>query len=380
MPAPSSLRRGRGRPVPAPTRHVRRHHETPHCHTSPSSSPPRSHCTWRTTASSSLSRAPRPAHHLAGGIVPIAALAVAAALLPRVRAGLRGALTLLIGFAGVMVGSEAAYFTAIGHASGDDWTGLLALLAGRRDARARRPRPLALAPPRRQRRPPPRPPPRRPRRHRVARGLPRGDAVRDRLRHDPHRLARTSPRSTSAGPFQDVTVPSADGVELSGWYVPSRNRAAVVIVAMGRTSPGPHARMLARNGYGVLVIDPRGWGAATATRTRSPGPARRTSAARSNGSPPGPRSTPARVGGLGLSVGGEMMIQAAAETDAPGGGRLRGRRRALRARVPERRVRRRLARPAAVPGAHRVGGAVRQRHPAPRPGGSGRRGRPSPCS
>ena len=61
-------------------------------------------------------------------------------------------------------------------------------------------------------------------------------------------------------PFQDVTVPSADGVELSGWYVPSRNRAAVVIIAMGRTSPGPHARMLARNGYGVLVIDPRGWG------------------------------------------------------------------------------------------------------------------------
>ena len=57
-------------------------------------------------------------------------------------------------------------------------------------------------------------------------------------------------------PFQDVTVPSADGVELSGWYVPSRNRAAVVIIAMGRTSPGPHARMLARNGYGVLVDRP----------------------------------------------------------------------------------------------------------------------------
>jgi hypothetical protein len=68
--------------------------------------------------------------HLAGGLIPIAGLALAAALLPRVRAGLRGALTMLIGFVGVMVGSEAAYFTATGHASGDDWTGLLALVAG----------------------------------------------------------------------------------------------------------------------------------------------------------------------------------------------------------------------------------------------------------
>jgi dienelactone hydrolase len=251
--------------------------------------------------------------HLAGGMVPVAALAAAAGLLPRVRAGLRGALTLLIGFSGVMVGSEAAYFTATGHASGDDWTGLLALVAGAamlalggRDLwRSRR---RGGSPLRRNGR----------RLAVLVASVLVGYLVLFQFAigyGTTHIASPEVPEVDLGRPFQDVTVPSADGVELSGWYVPSRNRAAVVIVAMGRTSPGPHARMLASNGYGVLVIDPRGWGRSHGdpnafgwAGSKDVRGAVEWIAAR-------PEVDPGRVGGLGLSVGGEMMIQAAAESD-----------------------------------------------------------------
>lgn len=252
--------------------------------------------------------------HLAGGIVPIAALAAAAALLPRVRAGLRGALTLLIGLTGVVVGSEAAYFVTIGHGSGDDWTGLLALVAGvamlaigARDLwRSRRREPGAI---------------RRTGRRLAILG---GAAVVGYLVLFPfamgygttHIASPEVPEVDLGRPFQDVTVPSADGVELSGWYVPSRNRAAVVIVAMGRTSPGPHARMLARNGYGVLVIDPRGWGRSQGDPNAFGWAGSKDVRGAVDWVAARPEVDPGRVGGLGLSVGGEMMIQAAAETDA----------------------------------------------------------------
>ena len=46
---------------------------------------------------------------------------------------------------------------------------------------------------------------------------------------------------------------------LKGWYVPSRNGAAVISFP-GRKGPQKPARMLARHGYGVLVFDRRGEG------------------------------------------------------------------------------------------------------------------------
>ncbi len=253
------------------------------------------------------------ADHLAGGIVPVAALGLIAALLPRVRAGLRGALTLLLGFAGLVAGSEAAYFVAIGEGGGDDWTGLLALAAG-----------LLLA------------------------VLGARDLWRSRRRGGPR--ARTAARRAAilvatvvvaflvlyplavgygathiaspdvpdvdlGLPSQDVTVPSRDGTALSAWWVPSRNRSAVVVLAMGRRSPGPHARMLADHGFGVLVLDPRGFGRSEGdpnafgwSWTRDVHGAVDWLAAQ-------PGVDPSRITGLGLSVGGEVMIQAAAESD-----------------------------------------------------------------
>jgi uncharacterized protein len=64
-------------------------------------------------------------------------------------------------------------------------------------------------------------------------------------------------------PHARVTFPADDGVRMSGWYVPSRNGAAIVLVHGGggdRQGTILHARMLAKAGYGVLLYDARGRG------------------------------------------------------------------------------------------------------------------------
>jgi fermentation-respiration switch protein FrsA (DUF1100 family) len=114
-------------------------------------------------------------------------------------------------------------------------------------------------------------------------------------------------------PHETVTFTTADGLRLEGWYIPSRNGAAVISFP-GRKGPQRQARMLARHGYGVLLFDRRGEG-------------------RSDGEPNSwgwggdadikaairylqhrPDVDPERIGGIGLSVGGELMLQTAAET------------------------------------------------------------------
>ena len=64
-------------------------------------------------------------------------------------------------------------------------------------------------------------------------------------------------------PHERVAFPASDGVQLAGWYVPSHNGAAVVLVHGGggdRQGTVLHARMLAKAGYGVLLYDARGRG------------------------------------------------------------------------------------------------------------------------
>ncbi len=111
-------------------------------------------------------------------------------------------------------------------------------------------------------------------------------------------------------PYEQVTLTTRDGLRLGAWYVPSQNHAA--IVTFPRQWTIEQARMLVKNGYGVLLVDPRGYGdsqgdpdaygwgstddiaAAVAWLRRRPDVQRR------------------RIGGLGLSMGGEQMIEAAA--------------------------------------------------------------------
>jgi dienelactone hydrolase len=63
--------------------------------------------------------------------------------------------------------------------------------------------------------------------------------------------------------YSDVEFETPDGVLLSGWYLPSRSRAALVLLhgaGSTRSSVLAHAEVLARHGYGVLLFDARGHG------------------------------------------------------------------------------------------------------------------------
>ena len=69
--------------------------------------------------------------------------------------------------------------------------------------------------------------------------------------------------SSLAIPHQEVAIETADGRRLSAWYVPSRNRTAVLLShgsGGSRERLVPHIRMLARHGYGVLALDNPGNG------------------------------------------------------------------------------------------------------------------------
>jgi uncharacterized protein len=64
-------------------------------------------------------------------------------------------------------------------------------------------------------------------------------------------------------PHQEVKIATADGRELSAWYVPSRNHSAVLLShgsGGSRERVVAHIRMLARHGYGVLALDNPGNG------------------------------------------------------------------------------------------------------------------------
>jgi len=126
--------------------------------------------------------------------------------------------------------------------------------------------------------------------------------------------ARTETADGNLGaPFETVAFDASDGLRLKGWFVTPKN-GATVIVFPGKKGTQKHARMLVRHGYGVLVFDRRGegesegdpnalgWGfdndlkgALTFLRGR-------------------PDVDANRIGGLGLSVGGEALLQTAAET------------------------------------------------------------------
>jgi uncharacterized protein len=116
-------------------------------------------------------------------------------------------------------------------------------------------------------------------------------------------------------PHQEVAIETADGRELSAWYVPSRNRTAVLVShgsGGSRERVAAHVRMLARHGYGVLALDNPGNGESQGHSNglgynAQPGidAALRWLARR-------PDVDPARIAGFGSSLGGEVLLEAAA--------------------------------------------------------------------
>jgi fermentation-respiration switch protein FrsA (DUF1100 family) len=104
-------------------------------------------------------------------------------------------------------------------------------------------------------------------------------------------------------------------LRLHGWFVPSRN-GATVIAFPGRSGPQKHTRMLVRHGYGVLLFDRRGEGASEGDPNAFGWVGDRDLHATAAYLRSRPDVDPKRIGAIGLSVGGEMLIHAAAHSDA----------------------------------------------------------------
>jgi uncharacterized protein len=252
-----------------------------------------------------------PGDHLVSGLVPLAVLGLVAWAYPRLRGAWRGAIALTFGVLGIAAAIEAVHYTNKVGPSGDDFTGLLCIPAGLlllglgaatlwQTRRTEGNRAWRYG-------------------RRLLLGVAAIVAVSVLLL--PIGLAYITthvgrpvvPANDLRVAYEDVAFRTSDGLKLVGWYIPSKNGAAVIAFP-GRKGPQAKARMLARHGYGVLLFDRRGegksegepnswgWGGTKDVKAAVAYLQRR------------PDVRPDRIGGVGLSVGGEMMLDAAADT------------------------------------------------------------------
>ena len=253
-----------------------------------------------------------PGDHLLSGLVPLALLGLAAVAYPRVRAGARAAIAISVALFGVAAGLEGWHYALTARPSGDDYTGLVALPAGlvllglaavtlwgsrRLDGRFawRCVRRMLIA---------------------VAGAFVLAIAVLPFLvSYGYTHLARGSvPEAELGTAYEDVSFTTGDGLQLRGWYVPSRNGAAVISFP-GRAETQKQARMLARHGYGVLLFDRRGEGESDGDPNSLGWGGYRDVDAAVEFLRGRPDVRPDRIGGIGRSVGGEMLLEAAARSD-----------------------------------------------------------------
>ena len=248
--------------------------------------------------------------HLGAGLVPLALLAAAGIVYPRLVPGARAIVALALGVLALEGAALAAADASSTFARASDWTGFLLAPAGlslcslaavllwrsRKSRAHRHVRRTLLA---------------------VAAAfgaywlvLPVGMAL----------VATHRPRAAVAAAelgaaHRDVTIRTADGLRLAAWYVPSRNGAAVISFPT-RAGKLEQARMLIRHGYGVLALDMRGYdGSGGSPNAFGWGATKDLDAAVAwlQGQCDVDRG---RIGGIGFSVGGEQMLEAAAENAA----------------------------------------------------------------
>ena len=134
---------------------------------------------------------------------------------------------------------------------------------------------------------------------------------------DIHSLPRPVGSPPSAD-YKTVSFTASDGVDLEGWYRASENGASVLMISGGggnRRSTLRHAEMLVRNGYGVLVYDPRGSGNSEGTINSYGWGWENDAAAALDFLAERDDVEPGRVGVLGLSTGADIAIDIAARRD-----------------------------------------------------------------
>jgi pimeloyl-ACP methyl ester carboxylesterase len=115
-------------------------------------------------------------------------------------------------------------------------------------------------------------------------------------------------------PYEDVSFETSDGLTIRGWYVPSQNGAAVMVIhgsSGARIRPLDHARMLVRHGYGVLLFDVRGHGESDGATNAFGWGAHPDAIAASEYLSSRPDVDDGRVGVMGVSMGAEIALDAA---------------------------------------------------------------------
>jgi uncharacterized protein len=254
-----------------------------------------------------------PGDHLASGLVPLAVLGLVSLLYSRLRRpGARAYMSMTLGVLAVMVGVPGAYHLAEGVAAGDDFTGLLSIVAGVLLVATG---PVLLW---RGRKP----------------GPTRGRAVLRRallavaslaiasvtfwlvflpigFPYVYTHLGQTATNAVLETVSERVTLETEDGLRLAATYVPSSNRAAVIVFP-GATRVD-EATMIARHGYGVLLVEPRGQGSSQGDVVRWAGDLDLHAAVAYLRSRPDVDAD--RIGAIGFSIGGEILLEAAAQRD-----------------------------------------------------------------
>ena len=134
----------------------------------------------------------------------------------------------------------------------------------------------------------------------------------------PQTVCCTTP-SDEGFDYEAITLTNPVFVSLRGWYVPSQNGAAVVLLhGYGGTRLGvlPQALMLAEAGYGVLLYDMRGHGESDSV-VRSMGWADIVDVATAvTWLQTRDDIDSDRIGIYGFSIGGQVALRAATQQDA----------------------------------------------------------------
>jgi uncharacterized protein len=121
------------------------------------------------------------------------------------------------------------------------------------------------------------------------------------------------PERTGIPDLREVSFPGPAASKLAGWYAPSRNRAAVVLVhgtGADRSSLLAETRILAEAGFGALALDLPGQGASDG-ETQWGVAERHAIAAAVDWLAGQVDVDPNRIGGFGLSMGAYVLTQAA---------------------------------------------------------------------
>jgi pimeloyl-ACP methyl ester carboxylesterase len=131
-----------------------------------------------------------------------------------------------------------------------------------------------------------------------------------------HQVCCETPLDIGAETYEDVRIEADDGIILAGWYIPPQEVPGPVIVVLhgsggDRRNGMWHARELLAAGYGVLLYDQRALGESTGEQTSFgwfDGADLLIALEWLNG-----RSEvdPERIGAVGLSLGGQIVVNAA---------------------------------------------------------------------